>query len=300
MGIGILAVLTSCTVPALDPAAVPGENERIRTIAATVPEPIRARSFDILDGAFWSIGSDALPTVQIDTAEVQAKSDARGAVFLIHGTMYDPRDPGLGNPHLTLYVALRSMFGDGVGPIVGMGWNSISFTLGNLLTAWRNGHATWYGLATRRAAEAVEQLHDAFAARRSRYSVVCHSIGCHVAWQAVVDAKHPPDRLLMLSPDTDYAALQDWALERDVEVLHVTASQDVVLTFSQFARRNRGFVPRPGQDRYRMHVVDVDTYLPSVRRISFRYTNPRRFGDHMAVTELPHLIPLYRRFLLGQ
>ena len=211
--------------------------------------------------------------------------------------MYDPRDPGLGNPHLTLYVALRSMLGDGGGPIVGTGWNSVLFTPGNLLTAWRNGDATWYGLATRRAAKAAQQLRRVLGSRRSRYSVVCHSIGCHIAWQAVVNAETPPDRFLMLSPDTDYTALQDWSQRRGVDVLHVTAAEDAVLPFSRFARRNRGFAPRPGQDRYRMHVVDVDEYLPHSRRISFEYTNPRRFGDHMAVTELPHLIPLYRAFL---
>ena len=104
----------------------------------------------------------------------------------------------------------------------------------------------------------------------------------------------------MLSPDTDYSELQAWALERKVDVLHVTAAQDAVLPFSRFAGRNRGFVPRPGQDRYRMHVVDVDTYLPSARRISLQYSNARRFGDHMAVTELPHLTPLYREFVLGR
>lgn len=292
--------MMSCAVPASDAHLNVDGGPAIVTYSADLPEGVRSRSATLLDGAFWSVGADALPQARMEAGALQASLATPEAVFLIHGTMYDPTAPGLANPHLTLFVALRSMLGAGADATIGLGWNSVSFTPGNLWAAWRRGHVTWYGLAAERAGAAAARLSDVLSGHGSGYALVCHSIGCHIAWRAAAASGNPPKRMLMLSPDTDYAALEDWALAHGVDVLHVTAERDAVLPLSRFARRNRSFRPRPDQNGYRMHVVDVDAHLPAHPRISVRYANPRRFGDHMAVTQLPHLAPLYRDFLQGR
>ena len=299
IGIAVFVWLISYTVQPTEETDARMEMPPLLTFSESVPEEIRARSFDILENEFWTIGSNALPDAKIDIDELSKKIEITDAVFLIHGSMYDPRDPILGNPHLTLFVALRSLIRDTALPFLGIGWNSVSFTPRNLLRAWTNGHTTWYGLTTQHANEATAKLRALLANRRSTYSLVCHSVGCDIAWNAIAKAEKPPNRILMLSPDTDYGALQAWALDRRVKVLHVTAAKDAILPLSRFATRNRGFTPKKGQDLYRIHTVDVDRYLPNISRLSFTYTNPRRFGDHMAVTEIQQLSTLYRAFLEG-
>ncbi|WP_282610821.1 alpha/beta hydrolase [Pelagibius sp. Alg239-R121] len=215
---------------------------------------------------------------------------------MVHGTMYDPEGDGLNNPHLTIYEVLRNAFAP-FESISGIGWPSVSFTPGNLFEAWFKGHLTWYGLAVRNARLVSPPLSRLLSSLDGPYAIVCHSIGCDIARHAVSSAQRQPARILLINPDTDYAAFQEWSIAHGIPTLHVAAKRDSVLRFSQYARKNSKFQVAPRQDFYSMETINFDQFLPDGQRDSFSYGNPRRLWDHMASLEVPELWLRYREFL---
>lgn len=262
----------------------------------TLSDEYRARSVNIIDGSFFEVDPTGKSSEPTNIATVKQRLGTGYKVIMVHGTMYDPEGDGLSNPHLTIFEVLRNAFAP-FENVSGIGWTSVSFTPGNLFEAWFKGHLTWYGLAVRNAGLVSTPLSQLLSSLEGPYAIVCHSIGCDIARHALRSADTRPERILLINPDTDYAAFQDWSIAQAVPTLHVAAKRDSVLRLSQYARRNSDFHVRPDQSLYAMETIDFDQFLPDAPRDSFRYGNPRRLWDHMASLEVPELWPRYREFL---
>ena len=264
--------------------------------AATLPEPYRSHSFNLRDRDAYAIdrfGRSTGPT----GAEAMARAAEGGyRIVFVHGSMYNPEGDALENPHLTIYEVMRRQL-DGIGRHTGIGWDSVSFTPATLLEAWRQGQATWYGLTFANARREAPTLARYFSALDAPYAIVCHSIGCEMVRQALSVASTRPARILMLSPDTDYAAFEAWSVRNVVPTLHAVARRDGVLRFSRWARRNAAFTPSADQSTYVLKRFAIDEFAPGRPRFSTDYANPRRFLDHMAALEVDALWDHYRAFL---
>lgn len=261
-----------------------------------LPDNYRRNSFNIVDGRIYEISQEGLSKTPVSPDQFQARLGEGRRVIMIHGTMYDPDAPGLANPHLTIFQAIRAQVGDRA-VLSGIGWPSAPFTARNLGLAWGKGRLSWYGLAIENADETVQTLSGRMPDGSAQYSFICHSIGCDIVRQLVREAGARPEHVLMLAPDTDYADMSRWAQETGTPVLQVNASRDGVLGFGRYAGRNRNFAPPQNNGPYRSVLVDVDHYLPGLARYSADYVNPRRYLDHMAPIEIPELWPNYLQFL---
>ncbi len=262
----------------------------------TLSDEYRARSVNIMDGSFFDVDPTGKSSDPIDVETVKQRLGTGYKIIMVHGTMYDPEGDGLSNPHLTVFEVLQNALAP-FESVSGIGWPSVSFTPGNLFEAWFNGHLTWYGLAVRNAKLVSPPLSRLLSSLEGPYAIVCHSIGCDIALHALNTSETRPERILLINPDTDYAAFQDWSIAQGIPTLHVAAKRDSVLRLSRYARKNSKFQVARGQDNYAMETIDFDQFLPDARRDSFSYGNPRRLWDHMASLEVPELWPRYRDFL---
>jgi len=296
---GLLVVLVAaCTTPSQPRADYMQELEdRYRPkFVATLPEAYRTQSMNLSEGRFLAIDSSGKSSHDMPLRDMLDRFGRGYRIILVHGTMYNPEGNLLANPHLTIYEVMRqhlSRFDN----ISGIGWDSVSFTLTNLVEAWRNRRWTWYGLTDLNATRAAASLSDLVSGLRGPYALVCHSIGCDMVRQALSKSATKPSRILMLSPDTDYAAIYAWSVENRVPTRHVVAKRDTVLRFSRHAQRNAAFSPDPDQPYYRREIVDIDAFVRDEPRLSSDYGNVRRYLDHMAVLELSALWPGYVDFL---
>lgn len=264
--------------------------------ASQLEDAYQRVSFNITDSGINSVDAFGRSVDAIAPAAVFARLDSDYPVFLVHGTMYDTTENDIYQPHLTVYEVLRRHLGDEF-QATGVGWRSVPFTLGNLFRSWGKGHWSWYGLTAERAAERSKTLAQVFAGADRPFAVICHSIGCEVAFRALAAAPTTVRRVLMLSPDTDFGAVRAWAQESRTRVMHVVASGDRMLGLSQYAKVNKTFDVSANDIFYRYLEVQPEKLLPDGRRVSAAYANPRRYWDHMAPLELDAYWRDYLKFL---
>ncbi|MBL3572837.1 hypothetical protein JMK10_14145 [Rhodovulum sulfidophilum] len=287
--------LPTCTDPS-EAIYLTGDAVPSWKFSATVPEAYRTTSLNIVGGKAFTVERDGLPGEPITASEASAKLGISRRVIAIHGTMYDPAGKGRANPHLTIYQVMRSKIAGRV-RLTGIGWEAGGLGIESFRDAWAMGRMSVYGLAIENSTVVAERLSEVLARPERHFDFICHSIGCDIVRQLVRRGAAAPDHVLMLSPDTDYADMARWARDTNTPVLHVTASTDGVLRFSQFASRNRDFLPPQEVGPYRSILLEVDHIFPGRSRWSTDYVNPRRYLDHMATLETPRLWEMYLDFL---
>ncbi|MFK8033779.1 MAG: hypothetical protein AB8B94_06500 [Hyphomicrobiales bacterium] len=264
----------------------------------SVPEHYRNQSFNIDGSAFHTITAKGLSNIATTSGAMAARISTGTPVVVLHGSNYDIEKTGLDNPHLTIYEVLRTMLKqEDQYSLVGIGWSSVRFTPRNFIEAWSEGLPSPYSLTLRNTAAVVDGLETYLPQIRGPYNLVCHSIGCDILSKALARIDNLPDRILMLSPDTSYKTIHDWAVHNKVSTLHLDAKNDGSLVFSKHAKENSGFVPALDQNTYFRRIVDVEKYAPEWSRSNTVYGNPRRYWDHMATLELQQLWPCYVSFL---
>lgn len=281
----------------------PEAQERLATrypqkyVAALTPEAQR-QSLNLAEGRVSRVDEFGRSVATDEASHFDQNMSGGDKVFVVHGTMYDTAGNGLYQPHLTLNAYVRMQLEDQFS-VVGVGWRSVPFSFGNLTRAWRRGHWTWYGLARERAQNNAAALAEVFQAMDEPFSVVCHSLGCHMSYLALAQQSSKVQAVVMLSPDVHIDAVKKWSENEEVPVLHVSAQHDGTARWSAFRTANADADLLAESPCYRYLEIDADAEFDGHRRTSADYANPRRYWDHMVPIEAVNFWPQYRRFLAG-
>jgi pimeloyl-ACP methyl ester carboxylesterase len=269
LGVAILATLAACT-------KVPDDHPMIDTDPDFYPVILTKDGLTSIDG-------EPLGTLSV--------CEARTCVVGLHGFLYDPADEGYYSPFFTIYA----QFGDVVARrrerLVGVGWSSVTFTAGNMIKALLAGNATPFGLARERAVQRVPAFAAALAAADKPLTILCHSLGCLIAVEALARAPRAPvERVVMLNAAIEEPRLAELAERGLPPLVNVFTPTDSVLKAASLLRTGRRdqMIGTGPVELANHRVVNVEVTPEAVgSRFGSDLSNPNRFFDHLYAFEAP-------------
>jgi lysozyme family protein len=236
------------------------------------------------------------------------KHAAHPVVVLVHGYSFDPVRPGPDNPFDGQFEDWKRALGNR--HYVEFGWYSAPRTMGGIIEAWRNGHATTYGRAWSLAEQAGRMLAGILDESRRPVSVVAHSLGTRVVCEAMKLVRPGAVGRVLFWNGAEYVrnARAAALAAPDTTFLNIAVRTDGVLerlgdVFAPGSGRcvgNDGLAPDAPLNWTDVFLDDDDLgKWENLTGASLRGDDPSSIGDHWESYRHAGNWPLYREFLDG-